>query len=81
MYFSLSSFLHVCVSFFFLRRHSSLFKEALRIFLVPFPQTPLVYVPSTQHTIIYSLKYALVKLLDKDTVSIVIFVRVDTKTF
>ena len=69
MYASLRSFLHICVSFSFLSRHSSLFKEAFRIFLVPFPQTPLIYLPCTEHTITDTLIYALGELLHKDTVS------------
>jgi hypothetical protein len=72
--------LHLCF-FRFLRRHSSLFKEALRIFLAPFPQTPLIYVPCTDHTIIYTLMYPLGKLLEKETVSILVLVLVDTKYF
>ena len=48
---------------------------------MPFPQTPLINVSCTDRTLICTLMYALGKLLDKDTVRIVILVLIDTKNF
>ena len=81
MHSSLNNFLNTCISFSFLRSHRSIFTEVLRIFLVPFPQTLLVYVSCTEHTTIYTLMYAMGKLLDKDTVMTAILEHVDTKRF